>query len=286
MATSLNVRVGAMRAKKEKILSLILGLLSFSCAINSKHPSAKLKPENKEKRQKRYNFAKDVVKDAVILHKNLFSFDSFKIAATTFPFFVAGRMVDEELQRCFYNRKHHKNILQMHRSCEIFSKYAVAIPSAIFGLMMLKTDDEDFWETTRIFLIGMPFVIYEKNLLKKLKFGSCKRPRNEHFSCKERSDGGFPSGHLAEAVYATTLYGMRHGLRFGVPLGIMSFFIAVDFINCNRHYLSQLIAGAGLGAMFAVSASKIVDSKLAKNVNIDASINERGAPELKIAYRF
>ena len=54
------------------------------------------------------------------------------------------------------------------------------------------------------------------------------------------------------------LYGMRFGYQFAVPLGAVTAFVGTTFLACNRHYFSQLIAGAGFGAIYALAANKVI----------------------------
>jgi membrane-associated phospholipid phosphatase len=233
----------------------------------------------------------DLIKDVLILNKNLIHWDSFKVIAATFPLFIGGRMLDHDLQNCFYERSCHKNIHQMPHWCATVAKYSLAIPIVFWGSSIFWSRDEDFRQTSRAFLLGVPFVIYGKNLLKKWQFEACKRPWNEHFSRTKQAYGGFPSGHMAEITYATVLYGVRQGPKLGVPLGLVSLFLGISFVNCNRHYLSQIVAGAGLGTMYALAASKLVDEKLANlaknnNLQLGMGISPAGGPELQLSFDF
>ena len=91
---------------------------------------------------------------------------------------------------------------------------------------------------------------------------------------------------MANVVYMATLFGMRHGPAWGIPLGLFASFVFADFLNCNRHYLSQLVAGAGLGVIFAVAASKVVDKKLAERYSFSCGVDSQGAPCAQFCYRF
>ena len=69
----------------------------------------------------------------------------------------------------------------------------------------------------------------------------------------------------------------------------MSVFIATTFLSCNRHYLSQLIAGVGFGAVYALSASKVVDFNLKhnKDIKIEGHYDSKTqTPSLTISWRF
>lgn len=210
------------------------------------------------------------------IFKNLFNWDTLKIAALTFPFFVGSRLLDEKLQRCFYDFDNHKNINNPPKWCHDFAEWSVAVPMIFCALEAVLARDDEFREACRTYFVGMPFVISGKDILKSLHFDSCLRPWNQKFGCECRSPGGFPSGHVAEAVYAAVIFGLRYGPVAAVPLGTLAVGVGATFIACNRHYLSQLVAGAGLGAIFGLAAHKFIDEKMRLKYNLSVSLNAQG----------
>lgn len=232
------------------------------------------------------DFFGEIFTDVLELAKNLFSWDSFKILISTFPFYVATRMIDEKIQTCFYDRQYHKNKNQMPGWCHDAAEWSIGVPIVFFGLQAFLSRDEELRETSKLFLVGMPFVIWTKDAIKKIRFKACLRPWNENFDCKKRSMGGFPSGHMAEATYAAVFFGMRYGPRYAIPLGLLAAGVGATFLSCNRHYASQLVAGVGFGAMFAVAASKVVDCKLGKDVEFGMTMQSNGNPAFAVSYRF
>lgn len=230
----------------------------------------------------------DFLRDAVILQTRLFDWDTLKIFVGTLPFFVGARMIDDKIQSTFYDCKHHKNIRQMPEACYEFAKSSLAIPIVVLGSGVFWARDENFRETSRVYLIGMPFVIWSKEIIKKWRIDCSKRPWNEKYSRTKQAYGGFPSGHMAEIVYSTVLFGKRLGPKVGIPLGFISVFLGANFVSSNRHYLSQIIAGASLGTIYALAADKLISSNLEKRHPIDVGVafNERGDPELQIGIAF
>lgn len=236
----------------------------------------------------------NVVEDMLRININVVSFDTFKIVTSIFPFVLIGRMVDGRLQSCFYDRKHHKNINQLNDACRLFAKHSLIYPVFLAGALSVSAHDEDVKATSRMFIKGLPFVLFVSDAIKQfdvyLVGDSCLRPWNENFSCKKRSRGGFPSGHLASVSYATVLYGVRFGPKWAVPLGALTAAVGLSFLNCNRHYLSQLFAGIGLGAIFGVAASHQVDFRLGKmretRLQTGLDVDSQGAPALKVALSF
>ena len=67
---------------------------------------------------------------------------------------------------------------------------------------------------------------------------------------RERPDGSnrhsFPSGH-ASNLFATATVIARHYRRLAIPSYAVASYIAVSRLAANKHYLSDSVAGAGLG---------------------------------------
>jgi hypothetical protein len=229
-----------------------------------------------------------VAEDIVKINLGLFSWDSFKIFVTTAPFFVGARMIDDKLSNCFFDHKHKKNRNEPAQWCKEVARLSIGVPIALLGIQAIFSSDKELQMTGQVFLTGMPFVLLAKDIIKKLDFDLCKRPYHEKFAKEQRKFGGFPSGHLAEATYMAVLYGMRYGPNAAIPLGSVAAFVAVIFLSSNRHYLSQMVAGAGFGAMYAFSANRIIDSKLAqeKNIELGLGTNDHGGPVMKLSMRF
>jgi hypothetical protein len=229
-----------------------------------------------------------VAEDIVKINLGLFSWDSFKIFVTTAPFFVGARMIDDKLHNCFFNHKSKKNRNEPAQWCKEMARLSIGVPIALLSVQAFFSRNKDLQMTGQVFLTGMPFVLLAKDLIKKLDFDLCKRPFHEKFAKHQRKFGGFPSGHLAEATYTAVLYGIRYGPNAAVPLGSVAAFVTVIFLSSNRHYLSQMVAGAGFGAMYALSANKIIDSKLAQknNLQLGFATNEHGDPVMKLSMLF
>lgn len=263
-------------------------LIDYYPEINgSIEPSARTRKRRRARGEpKLAAFMGNIFEDILVLNRNLFLWNSFKVVATTFPLFVGARMIDEKLQNCFYDSNNHKNLNQMPAWCHDVAKASIAFPIVFLGLKGLLSKDKDEQYTSKIMLVGMPFVIWTKKLVKQMKFQACLRPWNEKFSCEERSFGGFPSGHMAQAMYTAVLYGVRYGPRYSIPLGVLAGFLGVTFVTCNRHYISQVIGGASFGTMYALAANTLVNSKMTENVKLGFKFDDRGAPTLSVAFNF
>jgi membrane-associated phospholipid phosphatase len=233
------------------------------------------------------DFFSGIVRDVVDLNYQLFSWESFSIIAATFPPFIAARMVDERVQSCFYHRGRHKNVNQLPSWCQDAARYVIGVPAVFFGLQSFFSKNVEVRATGQLLLVGLPFVVFGKDLLKHLDFKCGLRPWNENFSRKKRSGGGCPSGHMAEATFVAALYGFRFGLGYAIPLGLGALFVAGTFLNCNRHYLSQIVAGASLGIIYAVAADKVVNCRLFEHgISCGLTVGSKGEPGLCVSYRF
>lgn len=210
------------------------------------------------------NGIKILTETILLLHGNLFSLSSFKIVTMTFPFYGVARGFDETIQDYFFNKHTRKNKNNPPKWCSQLAQFSITLPIVCLGLQAASHDDE-MRVTAQTFLIGLPFVLLSKDLIKNLEFKSNLRPYHEDLSPHKRCGGGFPSGHMAEAVYTATLFGMRFGRKYAIPLSLIAGFVGTVFIACNRHYTSQVIAGAAFGAMYAFAASKVVDWRLNLN---------------------
>lgn len=230
----------------------------------------------------------ELVNDAFWINVGLFSWDSLKIFATTAPFFVGARMIDEKLHHCFFDQRHKRNRNEPAQWAKETARLSIGIPIALLGTQAFFSRNDDMQLTSQIFLTGMPFVLIAKDIIKKLDFDVCKRPFHEKFAKHQRKFGGFPSGHLAEATYTAVLYGMRFGPNFALPLGSVAVFVGVIFLSSNRHYLSQMIAGAGFGAMYAFSANRLIDSRLAqkRDFNLGLTRDDFGNPAMQLSMKF
>ncbi|MGE0207063.1 MAG: phosphatase PAP2 family protein [Candidatus Babeliales bacterium] len=228
----------------------------------------------------------DIVQDALKLNWYLFSVTSAKVITGFIPPYLLTRQFDERIQCHFYDEACHKNVNQFPKACHTIAKNGVGIPMVLLSSLVVFAPDEDLRQTARMFIIGLPFVHSGKDIIKKMRSKCCLRPWNENFSCTKRSSGGFPSGHMANVTYAATLFGIRHGLEWAIPLSCLAAFVFADFVNCNRHYVSQLIAGAGLGVLYALAADQVIKRKFSEHCSCSVGRDEQGHSTIKVAYKF
>lgn len=233
-----------------------------------------------------FNGLSSAVQDVIDLHLNIISTETFiAIAATMCPYLIA-RQIDDNIQCHFFSHINHKNINQCPHWCKSLVRFGIGVPLVAFGSQLFLSCDPEWRETAWMLILGFPFVIFGKDIIKSFDADFCLRPWHEDF-CKDhkRGGGGFPSGHMAQATYIATLYGMRFGPKLAVPLTFFAAALGIIFINCNRHYLSQIIAGAGLGAIYGIAANKVIDRKLCEGWDVGLSLNRNGVG-IRAGYQF
>jgi len=76
---------------------------------------------------------------------------------------------------------------------------------------------------------------------------------------RERPDGSnrlsFPSGHTANSCALARMLERQYGHRVGIPLYVFSAFVAAGRIEDDRHYVSDVVMGAFLGAIVGNSVT-------------------------------
>lgn len=283
--------VPATKKKSHRFLCILLLQATIanayeSLTVDDEHTFFVAKKHN---RTKPINFFVDVLHDIGSMYRNLIDWDSYKTVVATFPLYAAASMADRPIHEQFYDHCLHENIKQMSSGLVFFAEHvAIPIEAVTASGLFLFASDKRLRETSKMFIIGLPFVVWTADLIKvAFKSNCCYRPLHEHFSKNhKRSYGGFPSAHAAQVTYAATLFGLQYGAPAAVPLSIIGSLVVAAFINDNRHYVSQIVAGGGLGVLYALAASKVVDKKVDSSFNLSVGSTSKGKPALQLAYSF
>jgi len=267
----------------------------YSYAYNKYHKdhyqtsSCKKFKQKKKKDRLPYRIVNSIttlLEEAVLLNRNLFSVDTMKVFTAFTPIYITTRMADHPLHEKFYDARRHKNRNQMPNTfVKVINKGGDVGIIALTSLALLSSD-EKLRLTARIFGIGAASALIAKDIVKKMRVKACIRPWNEKFSNKKRAYGGFPSGHMIEATYMLTLWGLQYGLKAAIPLGI---FAGVSFgvlVGSNRHFISQVIAGAGFGVAYGLAANTLIDTKISETITFDFCYNEQKIPTISLGYSF
>lgn len=278
------------------LIFLMIGIMPlYGYAYNKYHRShyqtSKCKKFKQKKKKDRLpyrlvNGVANLLEEAILLNRNLLSLDTVKVFTAFTPLYIATRMADHPLHEKFYNVHHHKNKNQMP---DTFVK--IVNKGGDIGIISLTSlaffaSDEKLRLTARIFGIGAASALLAKDIVKTMRVKACIRPWNEKFSNKKHAYGGFPSGHMIEASYMLTLWGLQYGLKAAIPLGLFAGLSFGVLVGSNRHFISQVIAGAGFGVAYGLAANSLINTKISETITFDFCYNERKLPTISLAYSF
>jgi membrane-associated phospholipid phosphatase len=85
---------------------------------------------------------------------------------------------------------------------------------------------------------------------------------------RERPDGSnslsFPSGHASAAFTLATVADHHYGWKVGVPAYVLASGIGLSRVEKNKHYLSDVIAGATIGVIVGRTVTRVNDEQPGK----------------------
>lgn len=240
---------------------------------------------------KRVNgYVKNIFEDTRSIGRNIFSLDTMKIMTATMPFYLSARRANNRLQRQFYNAEVHENKHQPPKfMCDIALKDEyIMIPFLAIAATGFIHHDPYNRRRAQLFTNGLIWCFSLKVLLKEIiKTDGNLRPWNEKFSSEKRSYGGLPSGHMTITTYMAVFWGLEKGRKYGVPLGLFTAYALSMNVACNHHYLSQAIAGMGLGAIIGVATQHAFkDLTMPKDMHLGFGVNDQGKLGIRFAYDF
>ena len=223
--------------------------------------------------------------DFAEFNKYLFSLDTVRIIAAGVPLYMIARILDKPTHTFFYCKKHHCNTREMPSALYHGINAGLGVLMVGMASLSLYPGNRHLQRTAQLYALTLPYTWGIKKLLKTVKCDGCRRPKNQWFDCHKKYYGGCPSGHMMEITYTAVLFGTQMGPAFGVPLGIFAGAVALESISCNRHFLSQLVAGVGLGVIFGVAANKALALPDRCDLSIQCAPDGNGIG-LRTEYRF
>lgn len=231
----------------------------------------------------------ELVSDFARLNFGLFNQDTLGVLALAAPLYCAARAGDDYVHGCCYDARHHKNLFFKGNdqcSSTILGDTLVGTFSIALPLYFLTRSDAEEKDLGSILLGGVTSIGVVKTFVKKAV--TCHinyRPFSEKFKPKN-TYGGFPSGHAAVLTYLTVLMGLKKGVRWAIPIGTYEALTLGLLVSCNYHYLSQIVAGAALGAIYAATAYKLANSKVSDRWNMGLGVTAWGNPAIQVTYDF
>jgi hypothetical protein len=224
------------------------------------------------------------LKELVELNREFFSIKTVKVFTALIPPYLIARKSDEEVHCSFYDCATHSNKNQLPRSFSKAVNSGGDVGILLLSMPAIFSRDCRLQNTSRIFALGAMSGLIMKDLIKSIaKTKSALRPFNEQFE-RKKTFGGFPSGHMIEASYMATVWGWQYGYKFGVPLGLFAGIMFGVLVNSNRHYASQVVAGAAVGISYGIAANSLIDRKIPEYCSIES--NDYGTPGLKLSCAF
>lgn len=208
--------------------------------------------------------------DTVALQYEFFSLETFKLLLIFGSLYGVSRLIDSRVHDCFYCAETHKNTGYMSHALNRAMK---GVPIAValgYSACMFNPWSEHLSTSARVFASGLvPLELIKKLFKEVLEYDYCLRPSCEFFDHKKRYYGGFPSGHMAFMAYEATYLTLEYGWKVGVPIGILAAGVFAGSLDGNRHFLSQLVAGTGLGIAYGIAAYRVMNCYYCDNVCCD-----------------
>jgi membrane-associated phospholipid phosphatase len=227
--------------------------------------------------------------DSANIWKKVFTLHSMKVLTAIMPFYLVGRKADSAVHRQLYDQTTHTNKHQPPEWLKmILYEEMMAIPMLGYGILGLLHTDAVERRAAQVFGTGLLWAWASKVIVKEvIKTDANLRPWCQGFSQHEQTHGGNPSGHTTMAAYLATYLWLHKGISWGLPATIYTVGVAGVSVAINHHYLSQVIAGAGFGALFGIAAYSVFsDWNLPENLTVGFDVNNRAQLGLKIAYNF
>lgn len=84
-----------------------------------------------------------------------------------FPFYGVTRAADEYIQDHFFDHKTKKNKYHPPKWLKEFARLSITPPIVYLGLQVIFSDDYEMQKTAEVFLLGLPFVLLTKDIVKK-----------------------------------------------------------------------------------------------------------------------
>lgn len=241
------------------------------------------------KRQDVRNYFHDGIRDMYEIGQEILSIESMKVITFTAPFYLAARKADRKIHNKFYDYEKHENIHQPPKWLKrmTIDEGAMALPFTLYGLMGCFHQDEYARKTAQVFSSGLIWAWSSKVLIKQLEVSACLRPWNGEYSKENQVHGGNPSGHTTLAAYFATYLGLTRGPMWGIGLGCYAAGIAALSIAVNNHYISQVVAGGGLGVLIGFAAHRVIEKvPYSPNLQISLAPEINGSMSFTIAYNF
>ena len=184
--------------------------------------------------------------------------DGYKHSFLKYPgntFFISGSIgalafykYDNKIQNWFSKNK----ILpgQINKFADNYgNKYSLLVVLATTGLHSLKSQFRSEFEYAFITLACNGF----STIILKEMIGRQRPNGKDHRS--------FPSGHVSHSFTSATVLNEVFGWRYGTGAYALAVLVAINRMQDNKHYLSDVIFSSGLGTAFGLGFSNLYFKK-------------------------
>lgn len=230
---------------------------------------------------------RDFLADFASTNFKLFNKESLLVLSAAAPLYAATCVIDEPVHGFLYDSSCHQNTFDIGCCRTLFSEdvgFFLPLIAVAGGLWASHGENNRF--VGRDLMAGMVSIGLAKLAIKECCSNNCcYRPYSGCFK-KKLVLGGFPSGHMAVLTYATTVLALHKGASWAIPVGMYSGVVMASLLMCNYHYVSQLVAGAGLGVLYAVATHKVINERLSERLECGIVTNRQGLPQLTLSYSF
>lgn len=231
----------------------------------------------------------NVAWDVFEINKSLVSINTLNILCLTVPIYVVCLNIDQKLNYLFYDKKTHMNIKQFTNFNNIDLSNILLTGSISLSSLVFFSNNQEVKIASYSLMLGLCSMGLFKKIIKLIKWQNSIRPYNGNFVENKIYYGGFPSGHLMTMAYLSTIWLNQIGLKYSFPFIMATGYMFIDYIVKNRHYISQLIAGATLGLTYGCAVNlytnKRLNRKLGKHLKINFDIVKLDLCNKKVSIR-
>lgn len=229
----------------------------------------------------------DFITDFAAINFHLFSKESLLVFSATAPLYTMAYGTDKRLHRAFYDQTTHTNTFDIGYCRNFLTEdIGIALPLLAIGGGLWLSHNTHNRIIGRTMIAGLSAFNIARIVLKETLTGNyCYRPYSGCFK-KKLTRGGFPSGHAGALVYATILLTLHKNASWAIPIGVYSATVISSILVCNYHYLSQIIAGGALGALYAIATSAVINRRIGERFAVKTHVNNHGSLGLTLSYSF
>ena len=198
--------------------------------------------------------------DFLDVHRHIFTANSMRVLSGFVPIYIGARLIDEPTHNSFYDYEFHANKDEPCEHLYTLTNGHMSYPIIVLSAMLFASSCQRTRVAVGTVIPGIMAVLFTKDLLKDCCAG--RRPYNEHYRCDTWVYNGWPSGHATGISFLAVYYGLTQGARWMIPAGIVAGLLSGLAVQCNKHYVSQVVAGLALGTTYAFATYAVYKKRV------------------------